>query len=115
MSPQVIQMVKKLLRHKTGTVVVRDYAEGDLAEQRLANHGSKRELAEHFYIRGDGTKSFYFTKAWASLTKFSCIFAPLLQIELRASCSLVQIKFIPCRATHITICHFIITESQSDD
>eukprot|EP00892_Ulva_mutabilis_P007510 jgi/Ulvmu1/5130/UM021_0147.1 len=60
--PNVVRSLKTLLRARTGTVVVRDYAAGDLAEQRLSSHGSQRKLADNFYIRGDGTRCYYFTQ-----------------------------------------------------
>ena len=59
---QVVRSVKALLRPRTGTVVVRDYAEGDLAEYRLRSHGAQRKIASNFYIRGDGTRCYYFTQ-----------------------------------------------------
>lgn len=58
---QVVRSLKALLRERTGTVLVRDYAEGDLAEQRLSSHGPQRKLAQNFYVRGDGTRCYYFT------------------------------------------------------
>lgn len=59
---QVARKLKQLVRPHTGAVVVRDYAEGDLAELRLNKHASQRKLAENFYIRGDGTRCYYFSK-----------------------------------------------------
>ena len=47
--------LKAVLKPGTGTVVVRDYAAGDLAEERLAAQGHHRNLSEHLYSRGDGT------------------------------------------------------------
>jgi hypothetical protein len=52
---QVALELKAVLKPKTGTVVVRDYAAGDLAEERLAAQGQHRHLSEHLYSRGDGT------------------------------------------------------------
>lgn len=59
---QVVRTLKKVLRPHTGTVVVRDYAEGDLAERRLSTHGAQRKLGENFYVRGDGTRCYYFSQ-----------------------------------------------------
>jgi methyltransferase-like protein 6 len=43
-----------------GVVCVRDYAAGDLAEERLdAKH---QKLGENFYARGDSTRAYYFTR-----------------------------------------------------
>ena len=45
-------------------VLVRDYAEGDLAEQRLETKrsGAARKLGPSYYIRGDGTFCHYFSE-----------------------------------------------------
>lgn len=47
--------LKTVLKPATGTVVVRDYAAGDLAEERLSAQGQHRNISEHLYSRGDGT------------------------------------------------------------
>lgn len=55
-----------------GAVLVRDYAAGDLAETRLAARGvaagaklgdssGSQKLGDNFYVRSDGTRSYYFT------------------------------------------------------
>ena len=44
-----------------GVVCFRDYARGDLCEKRMAGGGRRRELSPSFYVRGDGTRCFYFT------------------------------------------------------
>ena len=41
-------------------VLLRDYASGDLAQERFAAK-SGQKLAENFYVRGDGTRAFYFS------------------------------------------------------
>ena len=43
-------------------VLVRDYAAGDLAQERFAAKQGQK-LAENFYVRGDGTRAFYFSPA----------------------------------------------------
>ena len=50
-----------------GSVLVRDYAAGDLAETRLAERGAaaggaSQKLGDSFYVRGDGTRSYYFAE-----------------------------------------------------
>lgn len=50
----VLEM-KAVLKPGTGTVLVRDYAAGDLAEERLAAQGKHRHISNHLYSRGDGT------------------------------------------------------------
>jgi methyltransferase-like protein 6 len=42
-----------------GAVLVRDYASGDLAETRL--QAKQQKLGESFYVRGDGTRAYYFS------------------------------------------------------
>ncbi|GAQ80542.1 hypothetical protein KFL_000560310 [Klebsormidium nitens] len=50
-----------------GHVLLRDYAEGDLAQERLT--GKVQKLADNFYVRGDGTRAYYFSEE-ALLTLF---------------------------------------------
>ena len=45
-----------------GTVCLRDYARYDLTEVRFAKKKRPRKLAEHFYVRGDGTRAYYFDR-----------------------------------------------------
>ena len=54
--------MKAVLKPGVGTVLVRDYAVGDLAERRLAASSRPKQLAEHFYVRGDGTRCLYFSE-----------------------------------------------------
>lgn len=65
--------MRGVLRESGARVLVRDYAAGDLAEERL--DGRSQQLAPHFYVRGDGTRSFFFTPvrphANPSMTTFS--------------------------------------------
>jgi hypothetical protein len=59
---QVADELKRVLKPGVGSLLVRDYAAGDLAEQRLAAQGEHRRAGEHFYARGDGTCCLFFTK-----------------------------------------------------
>jgi tRNAThr (cytosine32-N3)-methyltransferase len=48
-----------------GKVLVRDYAKGDMAQLRFEQEEPNKEankLGENFYVRGDGTRAYYFTK-----------------------------------------------------
>ena len=45
-----------------GRVLLRDYASGDLAQERFAAKDGQK-LAENFYVRGDGTRAYYFSPA----------------------------------------------------
>ena len=65
---QALQQFKRLLQPGYGVVFVRDYAAGDLAQQRLASATRQKELADNFFVRGDGTRCLYFTEARRSLT-----------------------------------------------
>jgi len=49
-----------------GLVFLRDYAEGDLAEDKLSQKDSLKCISPHFYVRGDGTRAFYFTEVCRS-------------------------------------------------
>eukprot|EP00741_Cyanophora_paradoxa_P007536 tig00001154_g7289.t1 len=58
--PAAIANVRAVLRDG-GVVLFRDYADGDLAQERL--HAQKgRRLAPGFYVKADGTRCFYFTR-----------------------------------------------------
>ena len=43
-----------------GTICVRDYAAGDLAQERFDGKDAQK-LSENFYVRSDGTRAYYFT------------------------------------------------------
>ncbi|URE41651.1 Methyltransferase domain [Musa troglodytarum] len=68
--PAVLQNVRTILK-PSGFVLFRDYALGDFAQStnlvpgfetqiKLANKG--QTISENFYVRGDGTCSFYFSE-----------------------------------------------------
>ena len=53
-----------------GLVFVRDYAQGDLAEDKLSQQSSQRCISTHFYARGDGTRAFYFSEVLIKHARF---------------------------------------------
>ncbi|KAL0545499.1 hypothetical protein IC582_015384 [Cucumis melo] len=61
----VLQNVKKVLK-PTGHVLFRDYATGDLAQERFDCKDQK--ISENFYVRGDGTRAFYFSNEFLTST-----------------------------------------------
>lgn len=50
----VLQNIRRVLKPK-GHVLFRDYATGDLAQERLTC--KDQMISENFYVRGDGTVS----------------------------------------------------------
>ncbi|XP_058105971.1 tRNA N(3)-methylcytidine methyltransferase trm141-like [Magnolia sinica] len=57
--PFILQNIRKVLK-PNGYVLLRDYANGDFAQEKLT--GKDRLISENFYVRGDGTCAFYFTE-----------------------------------------------------
>ncbi|GAX86222.1 hypothetical protein CEUSTIGMA_g13635.t1 [Chlamydomonas eustigma] len=51
--------IARLLKPGSGKVLFRDYARGDLAQDKHQSTGVKK-IGENFYMRGDGTRCFYF-------------------------------------------------------
>ncbi|KAL2551625.1 S-adenosyl-L-methionine-dependent methyltransferase superfamily protein [Forsythia ovata] len=56
--PVVLQNIRKILK-PDGYVLFRDYATGDLAQERFTC--KEQKICENFYVRGDGTRAFYFS------------------------------------------------------
>ncbi|KAJ4839922.1 hypothetical protein Tsubulata_040987 [Turnera subulata] len=54
----VLQNIKRVLK-PSGYVLLRDYATGDLAQERFTC--KDQMISENFYVRGDGTRAFYFS------------------------------------------------------
>ncbi|KAG2488725.1 hypothetical protein HYH03_012725 [Edaphochlamys debaryana] len=55
-----VHNVARCLRPGSGRLLFRDYAEGDLAQERLAGGDRPKRLGPNFYVRGDGTRCYYF-------------------------------------------------------
>ncbi|KAL0034409.1 hypothetical protein WJX79_000775 [Trebouxia sp. C0005] len=60
--PAAVANVARVLKAGRGRVLVRDYAEGDLAQLRLSGPTRNQRLSHNFYVRSDGTQAYYFSK-----------------------------------------------------
>ena len=48
-----------------GVILFRDYAVGDLAQQRFdGKEQAPQKLEENFYVRSDGTRAYYFSEEY---------------------------------------------------
>ncbi|MED6133889.1 hypothetical protein PIB30_032461 [Stylosanthes scabra] len=56
--PLVLQNIRKIIK-PNGYVLFRDYATGDLAQERFS--GKDQKISDNFYVRGDGTRAYYFS------------------------------------------------------
>ena len=63
---QAVRNLKRVMKPGKGRVVVRDYAVGDLSEERFAVDGRQKKLSGNFYVRGDGTRCLYFSEVCGS-------------------------------------------------
>ncbi|KAL5757441.1 hypothetical protein ACOSP7_020052 [Xanthoceras sorbifolium] len=61
--PLILQNIKSVLK-PNGYVLLRDYAIGDFAQVKLQNRNQM--IGDGFYVRGDGTCSFYFSEDFLS-------------------------------------------------
>ena len=59
---QVLYSIAGTLKKGSGQVIFRDYVEGDLAKTRFAGSNRQQKLRENFYVRGDGTRVFFFSQ-----------------------------------------------------
>ncbi|XP_057524424.1 uncharacterized protein LOC130804110 isoform X2 [Amaranthus tricolor] len=57
----VLHNIKNILK-PNGLILFRDYATGDLAQERFTCKDQK--ISENFYVRGDGTRAFYFSEEY---------------------------------------------------
>ncbi|KAI9118477.1 hypothetical protein K1719_010809 [Acacia pycnantha] len=55
---QVLQNIRKVIK-PSGYLLFRDYATGDLAQERFS--GKDQKISDNFYVRGDGTRAYYFS------------------------------------------------------
>ncbi|OMO70681.1 Methyltransferase type 12 [Corchorus capsularis] len=63
-SPYKMPLILQNIKRPGGHVLLRDYAVGDFAQVKLNN--KNQMISEGFYVRGDGTCSFYFSEDFLS-------------------------------------------------
>ncbi len=90
-SLQAVANVARVLKPGMGRVLVRDYAEGDLAQLRLSGPTRKQRLSHNFYVRSDGTQAYYFSKvslpaAWCFLCCIRQAVTGIQSIRLGSVC-----------------------------
>ncbi|GMH22040.1 hypothetical protein Nepgr_023883 [Nepenthes gracilis] len=61
--PLILESLRPLLK-PNGCILLRDYAVGDFAQIKL--HEKNRMIEKNFYIRGDGTCSYFFSEEFLS-------------------------------------------------
>ncbi|KAG1679635.1 hypothetical protein FOA52_006152 [Chlamydomonas sp. UWO 241] len=62
---RAVANVARVLKRGSGLLLFRDYARGDMAQDKHQASGVKK-LAEDFYVRGDGTRCYYFSEDFLS-------------------------------------------------
>jgi methyltransferase-like protein 6 len=61
---QVIAKLAKVIK-PGGVILFRDYAVGDLAQQRFdGKEAAPQKIEENFYVRSDGTRAYYFSEEY---------------------------------------------------
>ena len=59
---QTLRNISSVMRPSCeGRVLIRDYASGDLAQERFSVKDGQK-LGDNFYVRGDGTRAYYFSQ-----------------------------------------------------
>ena len=69
---QAIACVAATLKPGTARVLVRDYAEGDLAQQRFQRSGRMQRISHNFYARSDGTCAYFFSQVSSGAVPWRC-------------------------------------------
>mmetsp|Transcript_30952 Transcript_30952/g.42897 ORF Transcript_30952/g.42897 Transcript_30952/m.42897 type:complete len:282 (-) Transcript_30952:49-894(-) len=63
--PDAVRNLAQVLRKSKGSrVFLRDYAVGDLAQERFDKKTNRQKISENFYVRGDGTRSYFFSESF---------------------------------------------------
>ena len=64
---QALTNVALTLKPGSGQVLLRDYAEADLAQQRFTSSHRVQQLSDDFYVRHDGTCAYFFAQVGSPL------------------------------------------------